>query len=258
VKIGYYDQQLSGVDPKLDGVEAARPLDNPDITPGTIRNWLAKFGVKGELAVQKVGAMSGGEKSKVALTKLALTFPNVLILDEPTNHLDLWARQSLEEALLRFNGTILFVSHDRYFIDQVAKSVLVFEPDRCYYYEGNYSAFQKFQESQRLESGSMSKPEKGKPAPSEPAPQENPDPPANENSKPKSKRKRQFPYRKVEDIEIEIAEREELKTELEAKMIDPKIQRDGEQTRLVLEEYEFTCQRLEELYEHWEEAVELN
>ncbi|QDU81976.1 putative ABC transporter ATP-binding protein YheS [Polystyrenella longa] len=263
VKIGYYDQQLSGVDPSLDGVEAARPLDNPEITPGFIRNWLAKFGVKGDLAVQKVGAMSGGEKSKVALTRLALQFPNVLILDEPTNHLDLWARQSLEEALLRFDGTILFVSHDRYFIDQVARSVLVFEPDSCKYFEGNYSKFQKFHERRRQEQNKPATNNTAKSAPVEIAPppvetpvvtQKTPSTPAI----PKSKRKRKFSYRKVEDIEVEIAEREELKSELEAKLIDPQIQRDGEQARIVREEYDSTCDRLEELFEHWEEAVELN
>ncbi|MEZ6044776.1 MAG: ABC-F family ATP-binding cassette domain-containing protein [Planctomycetaceae bacterium] len=258
VKIGYYDQQLSGVDPKLDGVEAARPLENPEITPGVIRKWLAKFGVKGDLALQKVGAMSGGEKSKVALTKLALTFPNVLILDEPTNHLDLWARQSLEEALQRFNGTILFVSHDRYFIDQVAKSVLVFEPERCRYYEGNYSDFQKFQDSQKRESAPVKAAPKPAPTAVVAAPELKEAPAEQEQKKPASKRKRQFPYRKVEDIEIDIAEHEDLKSELEAKMVDPKIQRDGEQARLVFEEYESTCSELEELYAHWEEAVELN
>ncbi|MAT14441.1 MAG: hypothetical protein CMJ46_04140 [Planctomyces sp.] len=259
VKVGYYDQQLSGVQPKLDAVEAARPLENPDITPGAIRAWLAKFGVKGELALQKVGAMSGGEKSKVALTRLALQFPNVLILDEPTNHLDLWARQSLEEALHRFNGTILFVSHDRYFIDQVAKTVLVFEPERVRYHEGNYSAFQKFEENRKRELQATAAPAKAKPVPVEAAPAPAPvEAPPKPNSEPKSKRKRQFPYRKVEDIEVEIAEREDVKAELEAKMIDPKIQRDGDKSRQIVDEYEATCARLEQLYAHWEEAAELN
>ena len=95
VKIAYYDQQLASVDPNLDAVEAIRPPDNPDMTPGTLRSILARFGIRGDQAFQTVGSMSGGERSKVALARIAAMDVNVLILDEPTNHLDLWARASL-------------------------------------------------------------------------------------------------------------------------------------------------------------------
>ncbi|MGH7201420.1 MAG: ABC-F family ATP-binding cassette domain-containing protein, partial [Planctomycetaceae bacterium] len=156
VKIGYFDQQLWSVDSDLDAIEAVRPPGQFDLTPGQLRRLLARFGVRGDLALQRVGSMSGGEKSKVALTRLAALNVNVLVLDEPTNHLDLWARDSLEEALKAFDGTLLFVSHDRYFLDRIATNVVVLDPadqeHGCWrFYEGNYSQYVAFRRNQRLE-----------------------------------------------------------------------------------------------------------
>src|SRR6185295_5258071 len=99
VEIAYYDQQLSSVDPELDVIEAIRPAGDPTMTPARIRDLLARFGLKGEIVFQKVGSLSGGEKSKAALARVAALNCNVLVLDEPTNHLDLWSRAALEEAL---------------------------------------------------------------------------------------------------------------------------------------------------------------
>jgi ATP-binding cassette, subfamily F, member 3 len=151
VYIGYFDQQLKSVDPEADALEAVRPPENPNATPGELRSILARFGIRGNMAFQKVGLMSGGEKSKVALARLAARNVNVLVLDEPTNHLDLWARASLEEALQAFEGTLLFVSHDRYFLDHVASNVIVLEAERWNFHEGNYSDFTAFQRNRALE-----------------------------------------------------------------------------------------------------------
>src|SRR5690606_1106752 len=108
------------------------------------RALLARFGITGDLALQTVGHMSGGERTKVALTRIYALGPNVIFLDEPTNHLDLWACAALEKSLRNFDGTVLFVSHDRYFIDNVATKVLVFEADRWRIHEGNYTDCQHF------------------------------------------------------------------------------------------------------------------
>ena len=93
-------------------------------------------------ALQRVGSLSGGERCRAALARLAAADANFLVLDEPTNHLDLWARDALEQAVPAFDGTVLFVSHDRYFVNQVADHLLVFEGGRVQVIEGNYEAYQ--------------------------------------------------------------------------------------------------------------------
>ena len=92
--------------------------------------------------MQKVGKLSGGERSRAALARLAAADANFLVLDEPTNHLDLWARDALEQALPHFDGTVLFVSHDRYFVNRVADHSDRLEPTGCVI-EGNYEAYQQ-------------------------------------------------------------------------------------------------------------------
>jgi len=243
VDIGYFDQQLEGIAPELSAVEAVRPANNHDMTPGEMRSILARFGIKGDLALQQVSSLSGGEKTKVALARLAALSPNVLVLDEPTNHLDFWAAAALEESLRKFTGTVLFVSHDRYFLDQVATKVLVFEPKRCFFYDGNYSGYLQFREDVTT----------GGAAPKR----------AIEAAKPRAdveptKRRRRFPYRKVEEIESEIASVEARIAELESAMADPEAHRDGERMRSVRQDYEAAQVELAGLLDHWEEALELN
>ncbi len=91
------------------------------------RDLLARFGLTGDTALQTVGSLSGGERCRAALARLAGAEANFLVLDEPTNHLDLWARDALEKAIAQFDGTVLFVSHDRYFVNRVADHLLVIE-----------------------------------------------------------------------------------------------------------------------------------
>jgi len=257
VQVGYFDQQLASVDPELDAVEAIRPPGDPNASAKALRSLLARFGIRGDMAFQKVGLMSGGEKSKVALAKLAAANVNVLVLDEPTNHLDLWARASLEEALQAFEGTLLFVSHDRYFLDRVASKVIVLEPERWRFYEGNYSDFVAFQRRLAQEDaarGESAAKERRAQVEAQQADRETPAGAATETKR----RRREFPYRKVEDIEVEIADNESLLERLEADLGDPSIHRNGDRVREITRQYDETKQRLEDLYRHWEEAVELN
>ena len=159
VEIGYFDQQLTSVPGEATAIDAVRPPGDMSFTPGVARRHLARFGVRGETALQTVDQMSGGEKSKVALARLAALDVNLLVLDEPTNHLDLSARESLEEALREFEGTLLFVSHDRYFIDRIAEHVIVLEDDGWRYHAGNYSAYVAFRQNRTLEERTKSSPE---------------------------------------------------------------------------------------------------
>ena len=250
VKIGYYDQQLSAVDPQEEAAEAIRPPGDLTTPLSQLRSRLARFGIRGDMAFRKVGDMSGGEKSKTALARLSLLNANVLILDEPTNHLDLWARASLEEAMQKFDGTLLFVSHDRYFQDRVATSVIVFEADRWRHYEGNYSAYVDAVRRRLAEQQSKG----GKKAAGPGVSSSN----GSQDRGKLAKRKRRFPYRKVADLESEIASTEVKVKQLEADLADPDVHRDGERIKETMQAFEETQARLAALYEHWEEAVELN
>ncbi|MBC7818212.1 MAG: ABC-F family ATP-binding cassette domain-containing protein [Planctomycetaceae bacterium] len=255
VKLAYYDQQLNSLPTDLDAVNAVRPSDNPDFAPAKARDLLAQFGVRGDMVFQLVSTMSGGEKSRVALAKLSAMNANVFILDEPTNHLDLWARASLEEALTKFDGTLLFVSHDRYFLDQVASNVIVLDPavgdPGWKFFEGNYSAFVAFRKAIAAEmSGRKLIAESRQPL--------SPFSESSNTPSVSSRRKRQYPYRQAADIESDIASAEaELRT-LEADLCNPDVLRDGRRVKEVMTAAEQLKSDLARLYEHWEEAVELN
>ena len=141
VTVGYFDQQLAELDDDLAAVDAVRPK-HKQMNQQERRDLLAGFGLTGDTALQKIGSLSGGERCRAALARLAAADANFLVLDEPTNHLDLWARDALEKALAHFGGTVLFVSHDRYFVNRVADHLLAIEPDRVRIIEGNYDSYQ--------------------------------------------------------------------------------------------------------------------
>ncbi len=140
VDIGYYDQQQSSLHPEKDIMSEVWD-DFPTMEPDRVRGTLALFLITGEDVFRKVSTLSGGERGRVALSKLMLRRDNLLILDEPTNHLDMDSREVLESALQDYDGTILTVSHDRYFINRVATRVMEMTPEGVTMYEGNYDAY---------------------------------------------------------------------------------------------------------------------
>src|SRR4029079_13715720 len=111
VKAGYFDQMLTGLDEEMPVLHAAR-RSHKEFVEQQRRDLLARFGVTGDMVFQNVGSLSGGERNRVALAWLSVLHASFLILDDPTNHLDLWARDSLEQALKAFDGSVLLVSHD--------------------------------------------------------------------------------------------------------------------------------------------------
>jgi ATP-binding cassette, subfamily F, member 3 len=250
VEIAYYDQQLAGIDSDADVVEAVRPVNDPTMLPAAIRDLVARFGLRGDIVFQKVGRLSGGEKSKVALARVAALNANVLILDEPTNHLDLWSRAALEEALREFEGTLLFVSHDRYFLNRVATQTFAFEADRWRLYPGNYSDYVDSLRRAREEAGGPARP------PSRTAGKSASD--ADQGTLPAPRRKRRYPYRKVDDLEGEIAAAEAQLRMLHDELANPDLYRDGQRVKESRAAYDQIQEHLSRLYEHWEEAVELN
>src|SRR5256886_1629388 len=139
VRIGYYSQTHAGLNAERSIIEEI--LKARVLAEEGARTFLGRFLFSGDDVFKPVGTLSGGERSRVALAKLTLQGSNFLILDEPTNHLDLPSRQFLEEVLGEFEGTLLFVSHDRYFIDRLATKVWVIEDGVLIPYMGNYTEY---------------------------------------------------------------------------------------------------------------------
>ena len=138
---GYYSQNLDSLEPRNDVIGELRRIA-PMADGGELRSFLARFLFFGEDVFKSVGDLSGGEKGRLALAKLIYSRKNVLILDEPTNHLDIPAREALEDALEQYDGTIVTVSHDRFFLDKIATQILSFEEGGCVEsFNGNYTEF---------------------------------------------------------------------------------------------------------------------
>ena len=141
VSIAYYAQAHEGLDATrtvLDEILRTRPMSEEQA-----RTLLGRFLFSGDDVFKKIGDLSGGERSRVALAKLTLADANFLLLDEPTNHLDLGAREALEDVLADYRGTLLFVSHDRAFIDALATQVWVLDLGRLEAFDGNYTDYQE-------------------------------------------------------------------------------------------------------------------
>ncbi|WP_026881144.1 ribosomal protection-like ABC-F family protein [Clostridium akagii] len=140
-KIGYLAQNISFSNEELTVIDAFR--EGMNILEGPARGILAKFLFYGESVFKKIKNLSGGEKSRLKLCKLIQNDINLLILDEPTNHLDIDSRENLEEALMEFSGTILFISHDRFFINKLAERICEIENKTIVNYQGNYEYYKE-------------------------------------------------------------------------------------------------------------------
>jgi ATP-binding cassette subfamily F protein 3 len=249
VRFGYYDQHLQLLPEDASVMRAAWPEGDPDATEQGMRDLLGRFGLVGEQIHQQVGDLSGGERSRTALARLVALGFNVLILDEPTNHLDLWACDSLEQALRAFEGTVIVVTHDRYFLNRVVDQLIVLEGDgRSQLIFGNYDTYEMMcAQQQSAAAGSPKSEGYVKSAPAKELPGQG-----------RSKKKRRFPYRKVQELEEDILTTETRLMELEQLLASGELYRDGERVKETTREFEETKIFLDRLYEHWEEAVELN
>jgi ATP-binding cassette, subfamily F, member 3 len=167
------------------------------------------------------------------------------VLDEPTNHLDLWARDALETALTWFDGTVLFVNHDRYFVNRVADHLLVIEPDRVRAVEGNYDSYQLLLGRVAVDASDQAGASSSPRAKSDKSPTQ-------------SATKRRFPYRKVADLEREVIGLETSIKGLQRELAEPSVLRDGDRARQIKIQLGQQQEALKTLYEHWEEATELN
>jgi ATP-binding cassette subfamily F protein 3 len=155
VRIGYFDQKLDSLDESLSLIDEIRTV-RADLSPEVIRQYLAKFRFFGDDPFKIVRGLSGGERSRLAMAKILLFPRNVLVLDEPTNHLDIPARETLEAALDDYEGTLIVISHDRYFLDRVCTRLVVIAGKGVETHVGNYSDWR-----QRSTSGTL----RGSPSP---------------------------------------------------------------------------------------------
>ncbi len=248
VLVGYHDQGLESLPPETTVLRAVWPEDDPDWVQGDLRDLLARFGLSGDLALHDVGQLSGGEKAKAALARLAATSANLLVMDEPTNHLDIWACDALERSIREFEGTVIVVSHDRYFLNQVADRIVVVADGRARVIEGDYEAYQHLAareaEADARKAAAQSAAETR-------------EAPARSDGK-AEKRKRKFAYRKTPEIEREIAESEAEIAGLEDLLGQPATWKETLKAIATQDRLKLLQENLVKLYEHWEEAIELN
>lgn len=159
VEIGYFDQQMALLDANKTVFDDFA-TDFPDLTTTEIRNSLAAFMFYGEDVFKKIGMLSGGEKVRLELAKILKKGPNFLILDEPTNHMDIVGKESLERMLSEYKGTILVVSHDRFFINKIADSLLIFSKSGVKFFDGNYEKYEEEKKDDIIEKVQVVKKEK--------------------------------------------------------------------------------------------------
>ncbi len=248
VRVGYHDQSLDSLPPDVTVLRAVWPEDDVSIVEQDVRNLLARFGLPGDLVHSKVQQLSGGERAKAALARLEAVGANLLVLDEPTNHLDIWSCEALERSIIDFEGTVLVVSHDRYFLNQVADRLVVVADGQARVVEGDYEFYQRLLEQRNAPASKPAAPApaaKHAPAPS-PAPTKN------------ERRKRKYPYKKPADIESEIASKEAEALELEDLLGRPATWREPVKARDLQLRHQSIKDALARLYEHWEEAAEFN
>ncbi len=150
VKREYFDQQMEFENPELTVFDEMYNTF-PNLTTTQIRTLLGTFLFTGEDVFKKIKVLSGGEKGRLQLCKIFKKGPNLLLLDEPTNHMDIVGKESLENMLKEYKGTLIFVSHDRYFVNKIADSLLIFEKNKVTYFDGTYEEFMRQKEEKSIE-----------------------------------------------------------------------------------------------------------
>ncbi len=249
--IGYYSQNLEDLDPRNEVIQELRRVA-PSAENGALRSFLARFLFSGEDVFKSVKDLSGGEKGRLALAKLIYSNNNVLVLDEPTNHLDIPSREALEDALDAYQGTIITVSHDRFFLDKISTQIFSFEDDGgIEVFDGNYSEFHEWK-SRKPED------EKGKREDNfrEPETSDKEVFSKAEDQKPKtevlSKNQRQRIEKRIAEIEKEIPRKEEELANFSFQMSLPEISSSHEKLQEITDKFQKTESRIQALYEEWE------
>jgi ATP-binding cassette subfamily F protein 3 len=264
VQIGYYAQQLDDLDERNEIIMELRRVAPSTATAGELRSFLAKFLFTGDDVYKHVRDLSGGEKGRLALAKLIYSRVNVLVLDEPTNHLDIPSREALEEALSAYEGTIITISHDRYFLDRVATQILALDGEgRAEHYDGDYTEYHDWKLGRReLSVVEDTEPENLVTVAAAPAPI--PEPPAAVKAKPaapkkpgvKVIKKKKSDARTPELVESDIAQAEQRLNEISQQMGTPEVARDADRLIALNDEYQKTEAQLKTLYDEWDRVTQ--
>ncbi len=245
VTVAYYDQEMADLNPENTVLQELWGR-HVAYSQTEARAALARCGLYPEDMDKKVSELSGGERAKLALCVFENVHGNVLILDEPTNHLDLPARESLEEALKAFTGTVIFVSHDRYFIAAVADSVVELEDKRLNFYADGYEGYKRRKADSAAADRVRAEEQRRR---------------AYEDEKAKSYRSKKDRAEEaklkaeIKAVEADISLNERLEAELNGRLADPAFAADYEKLAPVLEELKAIQKKLETLYERYGELI---
>lgn len=238
-RVGYFDQTIAATRSELSVLEDFR-AEFPELNDGEIRKTLGGFLLSGDDVFKCVKDLSGGEKVRLALSKIFRRRPNFLILDEPTNHMDIIGKETLEKLLMDFSGTVIVVSHDRYLINRVAKSLIVFENGGVRYFDGTFDEYEE-REKETAEEVAKEKPEKTKKTGGE----------RYVESKEEARRKH-----RVEFLEKKITALEEELSRVQAKLDDETVNTDYKKVMAVEEEIKTIEEKLDPLITEWTELSE--
>ena len=247
VRIGYYSQTHAGLNLERTVVDEIRQVSV--LSEDGARSFLGRFLFSGDDVFKPIGTLSGGERSRVALAKLTLQGSNFLVLDEPTNHLDLQSRQFLEEVLGEFEGTLLFVSHDRYFIDSLATKVWVIEDGILIPYYGNYTEYRTRKRPIVLDVPTRTIVNEKKAAAQSVKP-------AASSNKSSNKKTPKVKVRTVEDVERDIEKAELHVKTVEEELAQAALSADAEKLTQLSAEYEEARARVELLLVEWEQLAD--
>jgi ATP-binding cassette subfamily F protein 3 len=247
ISIGYYNQKLDEFNAENTVYDEC--LGDREANDRQLRDVLALMLFRNDDVEKPVGALSGGERARLRFAQLLLDKPNVLILDEPTNHLDIASSEALERALGDFPGSIICVSHDRYFLNQVAQRMLVLHPPGLIDMEGTYSDWAA--KSKELIAKYEASKSPAKPQP-KPQPAKKPEPKPQPSSQPAAKKKdnpysRPFGKLTVQELEKQIAETEKLIADTQLKLADPANARDVDKLKQLQRDYDTAAAKLEQL-----------
>jgi len=260
-EIGYYAQQLDDLDDRNEIIMELRRVASPGATAGELRSFLAKFLFTGDDVYKHVRDLSGGEKGRLALAKLIYSRVNVLVLDEPTNHLDIPSREALEDALDAYPGTIVTISHDRYFLDRVATQILSLDGEGgAEHFDGDYTQYHDWKAARKREetliSGAKAQSVEAR-IPVREAVVANSSAGVRSRKAGKSNTKsgKKAPHRDSQMVEAEISEAEKKLADLSELLSQSETARDPERLRLVTEDYKKTDTRLRELYLEWDRVA---
>ena len=246
--IGYYDQELQGLDPGKTVIDTV--WDRHKTMPEKdVRSILASFLFTAKDIDKTVGQLSGGQKARLTLTVLSLEHNNFLLMDEPTNHLDLEAKEVLEQALQNYDGTLLFVSHDRYFINQLANKIVEIKNGIAQVYEGDYSYY--LDEKNKQDTVSENESSENREIVE---PEQNKNKLSYQEQKLRDSQKRKL-QREVENTENKIEKLEKEQKDIQSQMADPAISTNFDKLGPLQEQLNAVQKQLDDANDAWESAL---